>query len=246
MCLVALAGCNGDPLVHDLSERDANRLITELHGEGIDATKRSQPDGRYSLEVAPTGIVGALQFLEANRLLKEGKEGKPAGESFGASREDRRFRYERSMSRELEATLERIPGIREARVHLNIPPADSPLNRGGDLLPPSASVLVVTSPKAEVDREGLARLIGGAAGIGAPQVNVIVETAAVPTERSREVHGVQTPQRPAESGWSRVGLPDVSGRWMVAAALLSFGVLLIGHGIRTPRTMERAPAPRGA
>lgn len=244
--LLGIVGCNRESLVHDLSERDANRLVTELHGEGIEVTRKSQPDGRYSLEVERSGVVSALQFLESNRLIRDSREGKSVSTPFGATREDRRLHYERSISQELEATLERIPGIREARVHLNIPPADSLFERGGEVSPPTASVLVIRSPKAEVDREALSRLIGGAAGIGAPRVTVIVQTATAGVERIPELEVTRPEPKGGSSIWSTIAVLEISHRWMLAAALVGCGVLAIGCGLRTPRRAMRSTAGRSA
>lgn len=244
VCLVALAGCNRESIVHDLTERDANRLVTELHGEGIDAVRKPQSDGRYALEVEQSRVVGALHFLQANRLVREVNAVKTGGGAFGATREDRRFHYERSISRELEETLERIPGIREARVHLNIPVAESIFDRGADVPAPTASVLVVASAKAEVDREALARLVAGAAGLGAPRVTVIVEKADAPLER-KEIITAPHPQKPsALPALMQMGALKVSQRWVVVTCLLCLGVLLLGYGFRVPKAPIRVVTPR--
>jgi len=243
--LVVLAGCNRESIVHDLTERDANRLVTELHGEGIDATRKVQSDGRYTLEVEQGRVVRALQFLQSNRLVREESERKSGGGAFGATREDRRFHYERSISRELEETLERIPGIREARVHLNIPATESLFNRGVDFPAPTASVLVVAASRADVDKEALARLVAGAAGLGAPRVTVIVEKADPPVERRELSSAPYAPEPDTLPTWMRVGALEVSQRWVIVTFLVCLGVLLIGYGIRAPHGRIRAATSRG-
>ncbi|MFM1848712.1 MAG: hypothetical protein RL417_2186 [Pseudomonadota bacterium] len=233
--LVVLCGCKREPLLHDLSEREANKVVTELHGEGIQATKRSEPDGRYSIEVEDGGAVPALRFLEENRLIRERTERKVESGTFGGSREERRFKFERSMSREIETTLERVPGVREARVHLNLPQSESIFEPGERKGTGSASVLLVASGRFPLERDGVSALVGGAAGLSPAAVTVVIHTAATKsgvTERSE----LAVAAKPLESlflGLSR------SVRWQLAFLLLALGGALLFMGSVRPRAKRR-------
>ena len=57
--MLLLGACSPEPIVHDLSEREANRLVTRLSAEQIEAAKILQPDGRYAIGVH----AGAAQAL---------------------------------------------------------------------------------------------------------------------------------------------------------------------------------------
>lgn len=233
--VVSLLGCRREALVHDLSEREANKILTELHGERIEATKRVEPNGLYALEVEPAAMVEALRYLENNRLLRERSTVKAEGSPFGGTREERRFRFERSMSREIEVTLERVPGVREARVHLNLPPTESIFGGGEGKSPASGSVLIVASAKTMLEREAVAAIVSGAAGLSPAAVTVVIHVAKGIAELPVVAPSATLPVRAESLVW---GLTR-SVRWPVAGALLVIGGALLFVGLRPVRRRGR-------
>ena len=110
-------------------------------------------------------MLPALSFLSVNRVLRENRSPFPGSSSLYANRDDQRFLFERKLSAEIEATLVTVSGILEARVHLNLPPIDPLFGKEIGGRQGSASVLLVIQPEAAVERDAIAALVAGAAGI---------------------------------------------------------------------------------
>jgi type III secretion protein J len=186
LCCV-ITGCR-EQILHDLSEADANKVISRLSSSGASAEKMLQSDGRWAIAVSRDKVLSALSFLDSHRVLPT-RDGDPKPKSQGGlvpSREEQWFRYERSVAQSIEDSLSTMQGVLEARVHLHLPESD-PLfgarrdDRG------SGSVLMVVDSRFEAKDEELASLVAGAAGITATNVRVLRSIA--PT-----AHGEKTPQ----------------------------------------------------
>ncbi len=185
-CVVT--GCQ-EQILHDLSEADANKVISRLSSSGASAEKVLQSDGRWAISVSRDKVLPALSFLDSHRVLPT-RDGDPKPKSQGglvSSREEQWFRYERSVAQSIEDSLSTMQGVLEARVHLHLPESD-PLfgtrrdDRG------SGSLLMVVDSRFVAKDEELASLVAGAAGITATNVRVLRSVA--PTahgERPKQV-----------------------------------------------------------
>jgi hypothetical protein len=151
------------------------------------------------------------------------------------SREEQRFRYERSVALSIEESLSALPGVLDARVHLNLPD-DDPLfgdaaRKGG-----SGSVLLVVEHGFAASDEEVSALVGGAAGLPREVVRVLksktVEGRALPSEESARAP-VPPPQGASIS-------PVV---WPIAMTLVG-GSALIGLGMRGGMRFLRARSKR--
>jgi type III secretion protein J len=172
LCCV-VTGCR-EQILHDLSETEANKVISRLSSSGASAEKVLQSDGRWAIAVSRDKVLAALSFLDTHRVLPT-REGEPKPKSQGGlvpSREEQWFRYERSVAQSIEDSLATMQGVLEARVHLHLPESD-PLfgvrrdDRG------SGSVLVVVDGRFSAKDEELSSLVAGAAGISAANVRVL-------------------------------------------------------------------------
>jgi type III secretion protein J len=159
-----LSGCQ-EQIIHNLSEADANKLVTRLHDIQIDGEKTKQADGKWAIAVPKGEEIRALQFIDDSRMLREPSPSFADKGSMISSRDDQRFKYERAISGEIESTIASIRGVLEARVHLNMPPTDplfgQPLNNARG----TASVLVVGSDGLALSEGEIANLVAGASGI---------------------------------------------------------------------------------
>ncbi|RMG40807.1 MAG: hypothetical protein D6719_09930 [Candidatus Dadabacteria bacterium] len=177
LLLIAVCGCKQE-IVHNLNEAQANRLITRLDSAGIKAEKINQPDGRWALSVATDDSVKALRYLDRSRMMPV-QPAENLSANMISSREEQRFFYERSLSREIEKTLKAIDGVLDARVHLNLPPRDplfgQPLFKE---FKASASVMLVADDHFSIAAEELAALVSGASGVSTDAVKVLVSHAA--------------------------------------------------------------------
>lgn len=176
MCLIVLfliTGCD-EQILHDLAEQDANRVVSRLSSGNLPAKKVAQSDGRWAISVSKGFVVKALTYLETTRVLS------PRGTSstvstkggFVPSRDEQRFRYERSVALSIEDSLGAMRGVLEARVHLNLPEND-PLFGTRKESSGSGSVLLVTDSDFSAKDEEVAALVSGAAGIPAAKVSVL-------------------------------------------------------------------------
>ncbi len=147
---------------------------------GFEVEKSHQPDGRWSLEVARESVPKAIAFLERVRALPQQRREQEPPTSFLVSREEQKQRLERSLASNLEQTLYTIDGVREARVHLNLPERDQLL--GKEIASGSASVLLLTEGENVIERESVATLVAGAAGINAGSVAVMISKVTPPED----------------------------------------------------------------
>lgn len=186
-----------------------------------------QADGSWALAVARAETLNAIRFLNESRLFKDSDLPREKA-SLVSSRDEQRFRIERSLSRELEQTLTRMEGVLEARVHLNLPVVDplfgQPLDknaRGG------ASALLAVSKEFAKKPDEIAALIAGAAGLNAASVTVLLDSGE--TGRAEAVGAFAAEDPPSGPDKllprSRAG----GGHKAHAAALLTLaGMLFLG------------------
>ncbi len=170
--LIIFTGCR-EQILHDLSEQDANRVITVLHSQAIVGAKELQPDGKWFVSVSSDEAVNALGIISQKRIIKN--EARPIKKSsVMSSREAQRFEYERELSQEIEKTLLSIDGVFDARVHLKLTPIDPILGTQREDNTGSASALLVLAKDTILERIDIASLIGGAAGIKSGMVSIVI------------------------------------------------------------------------
>jgi type III secretion protein J len=172
--LLCVLGCK-EQLMHNLTEQQANRLMTRLDESKIDSNKKRQADGFWSVEVERSDLALAMREMQKLRLIKENTGANSEGSSVIASRDQQRFAFERALSSEIEQTLSSFDSVLEARVHLNLPQVD-PLF--GKIVPGaqgSGSVFIIAESGIAFSKEEIAGLVAGAAGIQASGVSVLIE-----------------------------------------------------------------------
>lgn len=180
------AGCAGEPVLHDLAEREANEVLVALDEGGIAATKErgERSEGGWTVRVSRGDGPRAQRLLQARQLPRPRPPG--LGEVFGQAGVvptpvEEHARWLHALAGELSASVEALDGVLEARVHLGLPVED-PL-RPGARPAPRAAVLVKCRPAAcpglrELEG-GLRALVAGAAeGLAPEQVAVVIAPGA--------------------------------------------------------------------
>ena len=164
-------------MLQDLSESEANALLLLFHDAEIPASKAGSGE-RWSVSVDPSSMDRALRLVSAERLLE--RRPRAVSESAGvlASSGELRQARERSIAADLETTLERLPVVLEARVHLALDEQPEHDIRGPRLERASAAALVLRRAGASIDAPSVARLIAGAAGVPEGSVTVVIAEAA--------------------------------------------------------------------
>jgi type III secretory pathway lipoprotein EscJ len=224
----SLGGCDAE-LYHDLPERRANEALLALREAGLAADKRLEQRGTsgrsslFTLTVPRSDEAQALRVLE-QRGLPRLPPPPPSGSSRllglpGEQRSDEAARLEAA----LVETLERLPMVEEARVHLGLP-APEPLSPVGQLRPTAAVLLRLRAalvPKPAEIAELVARAVPG---LDAADVAVIATPAA--------------PAMVLTTG--RRGAP----LWALGALGSAIAVLLAGCGLLLLRLRRSAPDER--
>ncbi|EPC0820124.1 type III secretion system inner membrane ring lipoprotein SctJ [Escherichia albertii] len=121
VCL--LCGCN-EKLVDQLSERQANEVITLLEANNIDARKSDSGKGKYAVEVAEDNITSAISLLTAYNLPSadeiEISQQFPA-DAMVSTPLGEKARLISAIEQRLGQTLQGLENITSARVHLSYP-----------------------------------------------------------------------------------------------------------------------------
>ncbi|KVW73129.1 type III secretion apparatus lipoprotein, YscJ/HrcJ family [Burkholderia ubonensis] len=139
---VFLAGCGQAALFDQISESDANEMLSVLGRAGVAAQKGQRSADGWRVQVAPSDVSLALEILNSAGLPRE--RYKSIGELFPkeglvSTPIEEHMREIYAISQELSRTISAIDGVITARVHLNIPKQGSSLR---NTPPPTASVFV--------------------------------------------------------------------------------------------------------
>ncbi len=237
--LMLCAGC-GVELEHGLDERQANQVAALLESQGISADKAPEEGqaGTYKITVPRSDAPRAFSILDAHDLPRRGEKG--LAESFPSggllpSAVEERARLGAALSAELEHTLEGLPGVTSARVHLALPESD-PLAGEGARPRPTASVLLKTTQPLPVPDSDLRKLVAGAVhGLQPADVSVVI--AGVPAPAPAVAFEQVGPVRVAHE--SRATLAAFATSTLVAIFALSVIVILCAMRIGTLRKRVR-------
>ncbi len=243
-----LAGC-GVELEHDLDERQANEVASVLESSGIAADKVAEDNNTSAYKiVVPRAEAGrAFSLLESRDLPRRSLRGLSdtfAGGTLLPSPVEDRARYAAALGVELERSLEEIPGVVSARVHLALPP-EEPLVGDSAHARPTASVLLKTAHAIALTDGDVKRLVAGAVhGLAAADVGVVVATAAV--DSAAPPYDRVGPLRVARESRTLTAALATSG--LVVILLLSLGLvfaaLRLGQLRRRVRDLERSAPTR--
>lgn len=178
--LVGAGGCSVE-LEHGLDERQANEVVAVLDRSGVAADK-APDEGPATWKVLVTRAEAAQAFLvlEANGLPRRNAKG--VGEAFAEkgllpSATAERARLAASLAVDLERTLEALPGVAAARVHLALPD-DDPLGPATDHPRPTASVLLRARGQLATSDADVRKLVAGALpGLQPADVSVVIAPA---------------------------------------------------------------------
>ncbi len=241
--LLAFSGC-GVELEHGLDEHQANEIASVLESAGIGADKVSEDNqaNAYKIVVARAEAGRAFSLLESRDLPRRALRGLSdtfsAGTLLPSPVEDR-ARYGAALAAELERSLEEIPGVVAARVHLALAPEESFVGDAAHARP-TASVLLKTARSLKLADSDVKRLVAGAVpGLSAADVSVMVAPAAV--EEGAPPLDRVGPLRVARESRTLTAALATSG--LVLILLLSLGLvfaaLRLGQLRRRVRDLER-------
>jgi type III secretory pathway lipoprotein EscJ len=182
LLFLLLSACE-EKIINDLGELEANRIKVTLASANIDS-KKVREGNSWSISVDRSAVTKSLKLIEESRLLRRDiKSVAEQSKSLIPGKEERAYIRERQLAWNLEQTLERFPGVLEARVHLVLEPLDR-LENNFSNKKPSASVLLLTSnnnsnndTQGMIDEKQVKMLINGASGIDISLIAVVISHA---------------------------------------------------------------------
>jgi len=122
-----LTGCKQHVLYSQLTEQEANEMVSLMYSAGLTAEKRVDKGLTYTVLTDQNSFSHAMELLQANGLPRErfqslGDVFKKEG--FVSSPLEERARLNHALSQEISNTLSNIDGVLMARVHLAVPERD--------------------------------------------------------------------------------------------------------------------------
>lgn len=251
MLLALLSGCS-EVLYSKLTETQANEVLATLAQARVEARKTRVDESTWQVEVDSSKVGAALMYLRSR-----GVPSQPApnlGEVFKkdgliSSPIEERARYASALQDSIAATLRRIDGIADARVHVAIPHNDPLAQR---VVPASAAVFVKHLPSLDIEMltpSIKSMVMASVEGLDYRNISLIAvradAEAAVPATptRSASFMGAQAAGL-GEPALAPPGALHGSFGERIAAALAGFGVVAIaGWGVLQRRRSAR-PARR--
>ena len=218
----SLVACNNQALYSDLSEQEANEMVSLLFNAGVAAEKTSGADKTFSIAVPPENFSQSVELLRANGYPRN--RFKSLGdvfqkEGFVSSPLEERARLNYAQSQELTKTIESIDGVVLARVHLALPKDDPLVDKQK---PSSASVFIKHRRGIDLSsRESQIKALVVNSIEGLPYENITVALfPSEPVSANKPITLV-----PSKSGYQAT-LPFIIAGVFIFLVILVFGVLL--------------------
>ena len=236
LLFATVLGCK-ETVLHSLDESRANQISILLERAGIDCNKR--PSGsNWDLQVASADASQALQVIDRSRILTRGQSRfKVQDSSFLPDDNQQLQASERQLAWSIEETLERIPGVVEAKVHLwlNKPPQLG--LKAQDSAARSVSALLLTEADVDLNNaDDIKILLRGATGAPTEAISVVARTILQGSDSK-----LILPRTSSDATGSNLGMNGL----VAAASLLLLVAVLLAAWIRkrrSRRTHRLSPA----
>lgn len=248
----ALVGCK-EELFAKLPEPQANEVLAALAEGKIDAAKERVDEQSWRVSVDKDRIGEALVYLRDRGLPV--KQSPQMGEIFKkdgmiSTPTEERARYKWALEEGIAATLRRIEGVTDARVHVAMPNNDPLSNRP---LPPSAAVFIKHRQTLDVDLmipELKSLVMTSVEGLDYKNISFFahpVDSKSLPaTERPRPTHAaylspfIETVANDSVKAGGNATAANVWSAVLLCAGLAAFGFWCLDARHR-PRVHQRGP-----
>ena len=230
-----LCGCR-EALYSNLTESDANEMLSTLLQRGVDAKKISEGKNGFTIEVDEQDLVRSLEIIKEHSLPREQFQSLGSvfsGQGMISSQTEEQARLAYALSQELSATFSRIDGVLDARVHVVLVQHEQ---SSGVTTPPSAAVFIRHTKDSPVS--GMIASIKDTAAKAVPGLGL--DNVSVMTELFQE--NILAPQVKAPA-WYEDPL-KLGGGIVAALALLSaVGIVVmrrLGFSIKRQKPEKQA------
>ena len=246
ICIPVLSACK-ETILHDLSESQANQVIVVLAKSNIEAQK-VRASNQWNIEVPKKQIATALGKIQDSRVLRNPEFQTSKRQNLIMSREEKSHYLTRATEGNLENTLERLPNVLEARVHLNYQKSkdkNKPLNN-------SASVLIISQRPEEISIGHIKKLIAGGAGIEENFISVLhspLNTSNIKPQQPEVLKKLpkdEASSKTKEVNYSPLPLSSTTRRVLYSAtSLIILGVVLVQtYKSLINRTIQKESTPQ--
>jgi len=182
LCILLLLTSCKEAVVHDLSEQEANKILSALVVDGLMAEKARQSNGKWSIKVDSKEVLRAVQLIDSRRLIRIEPKNTRDSSSLLVSKDEEKRKHELALAQDLEFTIRDIPNVIGARVHVNLPSFDPIWGKTKNSDTGSASILVIYRVGAAISQDQIATLVAGASGIKREQVSVVLTPGEMPEQ----------------------------------------------------------------
>jgi|YNPMSStandDraft_2_1061718.scaffolds.fasta_scaffold01559_9 type III secretory pathway lipoprotein EscJ len=167
---ILLLSCGKEVVLSNLDEYQANKAVVVLNKHGIRAEKVNK-NGVFEVVVPERFLAYALEVVTSKNSGFQPQV--QLKKSQTASEEEKNFYFERMLARELEVTLEKIPQVALARVHLYLPKYPGLSLKKLETEHSKASVLIMAIDPKAIDQSSLKKVVSGASGV--KEENIIIQ-----------------------------------------------------------------------
>ena len=229
VALFGVAACGSDTVVHNLDEREANKVIEVLADSGIAGSKGTIDNGRtvtFTISVPARNRIEAIKALNRNQIPGRPDSGYQEifqGGGLIPTAGEERAKAMAALEGEIEKQLKLVDGILDSQVQIVLP-EESALHTAQDVRPPTTGSVTIKYL--------------GQKPLSEPQVQAIV-AAGVERLTPDNVIVVMTPasraSKPNQGGEMEMGgsgLHALSGRSLnILAVLVVFLVIALALGL---------------
>ncbi len=244
LLFLGVIACGKVELHHGLTEMEVDEILYILHQGGIDAIKKREVSGQevsWVVAVTAEKEASARQVLMANNLPKRREMGlsevyKEKG--LIPTPDEQKARFLLALKGEIINSLEKIPGVVDADIVLNVPEENEFADLKSDTKRPTASVVVRTKQveggTAPVSEAKIQRFVANSVpNLNPNDISVIISSLAVPATAT---HGPSTlfptpttaPRRPLPSSSPVVELAGIKVQQGSIGRLKVYFVSLLG------------------
>lgn len=227
---LTLGGCKVE-LYSNLSEEEANEIVSVLDRAGVSASRALDKDGVATVTVEEEDFSRSVETLKAQGYPKRAYLNLGdvfQGDGFVVSQMEERARFIFAMTEELSRTIAEIDGVLSARVHVVLPTSE-PVSR--DAAPSSASVAIRHLSDAPIEAllPQIKMLVANSIeGLSYEKVSVVLIPVA-----GRPAAEVPPPAPAPPAAWERVGVAPALGA--AGGAALVLAGLGLNRALRRPR-----------